>query len=93
MKRFMYALLAAAAIQLIYFVAEFASGYVKALMFRPNIANAWESAEMLQSEVAFGGTFSPFLIPAAFVGLTAGFWILLVAYKKGVRARKQERGI
>ncbi|TWT09269.1 hypothetical protein [Planomicrobium sp. CPCC 101079] len=93
MKIFLYALLTAAASFTIYLVAEFAIGYLKALAFRPDIANAWESTEMLQSEAAFGGTFSPFLFISIFLGLAAGWWMLLVAYKKAVRASKHGKGV
>lgn len=82
MKIVLQALLASTTIHVIYFLTKMAVGYVKTALYRPNMVEAWENAETLQSEVAFGTTVSPWLHVATFLSIAFICWVLLFACKK-----------
>lgn len=82
MKTICQALLGAAAAHLLYFAAVFSVGYVKTITYRPNIPNAWENAENLQSTAAFGYAVSPVIYLGTFIAATVVCMLLLLGYKK-----------
>lgn len=81
MKLVFSALGAAAALHLIYFVTIFAVGYVKTITHQPNIGRAWENAEGLQNEVAFGQTVSPIWYVGTFIGTAVLCGLLLIGWR------------
>lgn len=82
MKIVWQALIGAAAVHVIYFTTTFVIGYVKTVIYRPNIAMDWENVDMLQNEVAFGHTASPFFYLCTFLGTALLCGLLLISYKK-----------
>lgn len=82
MKIILQAFLASTAIHALYFLTTMAVGYVKTALYRPNMVDAWQNAETLQSEVAFGSTSSPWFNFATFLSVAFVCWVLLFACKK-----------
>ena len=91
MKILMQALLISAALHVIYFITTLAVGYAKTALYQPNVMEAWQNVETLQSEVAFGSTVSPFFHVSTFLGGALLCWILLFSCQKmSVRSKQQE---
>lgn len=82
MKIILQAFLASTAIHALYFLTTMAVGYVKTALYRPNMVDAWQNAETLQSEAAFGSTGSPWFNFATFLSVAFVCWVLLFACKK-----------
>lgn len=82
MQIFLKSLAAATALHVIYFFTTVAVGYVKTITYRPNMADAWENVEVLQQEVAFGSTVSPFSTIGTFMVLTLLCALVLYTYQK-----------
>jgi hypothetical protein len=82
MRNFSKALLGAAAIHGIYFVATLAVGYVKTINYKPAWDAAWSNVEYLQSEAAFGYAPSPFLYVGTFLGTVLACRLFLTMYDK-----------
>lgn len=82
MKLVFKALLAAAAIQFVYYGAQFAVGYVKTITYRPNMDEAWNNVEQLEQQVAFSYTASLYLPIAMFIVLAVICYFLLLVFQK-----------
>lgn len=82
MKFIFQAFLASTAIHAIYFLTTMAVGYVKTALYRPNMVDAWQNAETLQREAAFGSTHSPWFHIAMFLSVAFVCWSILFACKK-----------
>jgi hypothetical protein len=82
MKVILPALIISFVIHIIYFVGMMSVSYLKTRNYKPDLANAWDNVETLQSEVVFGKVGSPFLYFITFVGVTAICGIVMFSYKK-----------
>ncbi|MDN7228003.1 hypothetical protein QWY15_11905 [Planococcus sp. N064] len=82
MKIIFQAFLASTILHAIYFLTTMAVGYVKTALYRPNMVDAWQNTETLQSEVAFGSTHSPWFHIATFLSVSFICWVILFACKK-----------
>lgn len=87
MKLFIQAAIGSIAIHFIYFVGMLLIGYIKTMNYTPDIEGSWESVDMLQNEVAFGMTGSPFFFLFTFIGVTLFCQLVIVLYRKGKRAQ------
>jgi hypothetical protein len=82
MKVILQALIGSVVIHIIYFVSMMVVSYIKTRKYKPNLGNAWDHVETLQSEVVFGQVGSPFLYLITFVGVTVICGIIMFSYKK-----------
>jgi hypothetical protein len=82
MKVTLQALIGSVVIHIIYFVGMMFVSYIKTRNYKPDIANAWDHVETLQSEVVFGKVGSPFLYLITFIGVTVICGIIMFTYKK-----------
>lgn len=82
MKILLRSLMGAVVLHTIYFTGTFVVGYIKTRYHKPDWDAAWENAAALQSEAAFGYTFSPFLYAAVFLGTALTIFSCLTAYQK-----------
>lgn len=87
MKLFIQAAIGSIAIHVIYFVGILLIGYIKTMNYTPGIEGSWESVDMLQNEVAFGMTGSPFFFLFTFIGVTLFCEMVIVLYRKVKRAQ------
>ncbi|WP_395537098.1 hypothetical protein [Klebsiella pneumoniae] len=53
MKLVLQVLIGSIAIPIVYFVGMMLVGYIKTRNYKPDIANAWDNVDTLQSEVVF----------------------------------------
>jgi hypothetical protein len=86
MKLFIQAAIGSIAIHVIYFVGILMIGYIKTMNYTPDIEGSWKSVDMLQNEVAFGMTGSPFFFLFTFIGVTIFCQVAIVFYRKAKRA-------
>jgi quinol-cytochrome oxidoreductase complex cytochrome b subunit len=82
LKTIIQAIIASIAIHLLYFLGTMLTGLVKTLNYQPNIARAWNDAEMLQSEVAIGYVASTNFYLYSFLGVTVVCIIIIILFKK-----------
>jgi hypothetical protein len=82
MKEILQALIGSVVLHIIYFVSMMFVSYIKTIKYKPDLANAWDNVETLQSEVVFGKVGSPFLYLITFVGVTVICGIIMFTYKK-----------
>lgn len=82
MKIIIQAIVASLVIHVIYLVGMLSSGFIKTLIYRPDIETAWKKIDILKSEVAFGVTFSPYIIVLSFVSGTLVCWCFLLFIQK-----------
>lgn len=82
MRLVLSALVGAAVLHILYFLTIFAVGYVKTTTHQPAIGRAWENTEVLQNEVAFGQTVSPFWYVGTFLATAILCGLLLFTYRK-----------
>lgn len=84
MKIVLQSLTGAVAIHIIFFTGIFVTGYMKTFNHKPEFYTTWTNSEVLQSEVAFGYTVSPFFYVSTFLGTILLCGILLFSYQKVV---------
>ncbi|MFS0639227.1 hypothetical protein AB1K84_25470 [Mesobacillus foraminis] len=82
MKVVFQAFIGSIAIHIIYIVGMMLVGYIKTRNYKPDIANAWDKVETLQSEVVFGKVNYPFLYLLTFIGVTVICGIIMFSYNK-----------
>ncbi|WKA52799.1 hypothetical protein QWY22_09685 [Planococcus liqunii] len=82
MKIIFQAFLASTTLHAIYFLTTMAVGYVKTALYRPNMVDAWQNADTLQREVAFGSTQSPWFNIVTFLSVAFVCWGILFTCKK-----------
>ncbi|MCM3757152.1 hypothetical protein M3197_06575 [Sporosarcina aquimarina] len=82
MKIIFQAIVASLVIHVIYIVGMLSSGFIKTLIYKPDIETAWKKIDIIQSEVAFGVTFSPYIIVLSFVSGTLVCWCFLLFIQK-----------
>lgn len=64
------ALLISTALHLLYLVATFGIGFIRTLNYEPDIIAEADNVTSLQSEVAIGATWTPFVYVFTWIGLT-----------------------
>lgn len=82
MKLLWQAAVGAMLIHILYWMTTFLIGYVKTMMYQPNIEALFGNEQVLQTEVAFGYAISPLWYGFSFVAATLVIWGLLAVYKK-----------
>jgi hypothetical protein len=82
MKVIFQAIIGSVVIHIIYLVGMMLVSYIKTRNYKPDIANAWDKVETLQSEVVFGKVGSPFLYLFTFIGVTVICGIIMFSYKR-----------
>lgn len=84
LKNLVLALIGSFVIHMIYILSPILIGYVKTILYKPDLTSAQDNVEYLQNEVAFGGIITDgsgfLLISYLFVTMVCGFSIIL--YKK-----------
>lgn len=91
MKIFVQAIIASLIIHLLYYGGMTLIGYIQTKNYAPDIAGAWNNVQVLQTEVAIGHTYSPFLIFVTFIGVTVLCAIMMYVYKRIRHKRKSLR--
>lgn len=69
-------------IHIIYIVGMMLVSYIRTRNYKPDIDDAWDKVETLQSEVVFGKVNSPFLYLLTFIGVAVICGIIIFSYKK-----------
>lgn len=82
MKLLWQAAVGAMLVHMLYWATAFLIGYVKTMMYQPNIEALFGNEQVVQAEVSFGYTLSPLWYGASFFVATLVFWSLLAMYKK-----------
>jgi hypothetical protein len=82
MKVILQALIGSVVIHIIYFVGMMFVSYLKTRNYKPDLANAWNNVETLQSEVVFGKVGSPLLYLITFIAVTVICGIFMFLYRK-----------
>lgn len=83
MKIILQALATSLIIHVIYIVGTLSLGFIKTLIYRPDIETAWTQTDALQNSVAFGVAFSPYIIVLSFVcGFLVCWGALFVIQKR-----------
>lgn len=82
MKCILQALAISLLIHVIYVVGTLSLGFIKTLIYRPDIETAWTQIDALQSSVAFGVTFSSYIIMLSFVCGFLVCWAALFVIQK-----------
>ena len=88
MKRLTHAALISAALHLVYFIATFGIGFIRTLMYEPDIIAEADNVVVLQDAVVIGTTGAPFLFVYTFFGITLIAALLLT----GARNRTSRKG-
>ncbi|WP_010095132.1 hypothetical protein [Ornithinibacillus scapharcae] len=83
MKTVLQASICSIVIHLIYTLTILIIDYIKTKNFTPDISNAYENLEMLQSEVAFGQIVSPVFSIITFIAITLVCWKIILTVKRG----------
>ena len=82
MKTVIQAIISSIVIHVTYMVAVMVVGYIKTRNYKPDIEGAWEKVEILQNEVAFGKSSSPFLYLLTFIVVAVICGWIIFSYKK-----------
>lgn len=82
MKLFLQATSVSLIIHLLYLAAVLLVGYIKTKNYQPNVTGAWDQADTLQTQVAFGYTGSPFLFLFTFLAVALITGKILFSFKK-----------
>lgn len=85
MKLFLQATSVSFIIHLLYLAGGMLVGYIKTKNYEPDVEGAWGQVDMLQTQVAFGYTGSPFMFLFTFLAIALISGIIISSYKKFIR--------
>ncbi|WHX42655.1 hypothetical protein QNH36_11220 [Mesobacillus sp. AQ2] len=85
MKLFLQATSVSFIIHLLYLAGGMLVGYIKTRNYEPNVAGAWDQTDILQTQVTFGYTGSPFMFLFTFLAVALVSGIIISSYKKFTR--------
>lgn len=85
MKLFLQAISISALIHILYFTGVLLVGYIKTKNYQPDVEGGWGQVDMLQTQVAFGYTGSPFMFLFTFSAVALVSGIIISLYKKFTR--------
>jgi hypothetical protein len=85
MKLFLQATSVSLIIHLLYLAGGMLVGFIKTKNYEPDVEGAWDQVDMLQTQVAFGYTASPFMLLLTFLAIALISGIIISSYKKFIR--------
>jgi hypothetical protein len=84
-KLYLHAIGVSFIIHLLYLAGGMLVGFVKTKNYEPDVEGAWDQVDMLQTQVAFGYTGSPFMLLFTFLAIALISGIIISSYKKFIR--------
>jgi hypothetical protein len=81
MKVVLQAFICSIAIHIVYLVGMMLVSFFKTRNYKPDLANAWDNVETLQSEVVFGNVNSPLIYLFTIIGVTVICGFIIFFYQ------------